>query len=145
MNAVAITPDDRIVLARQYRHPVGDFFLEIPGGLVDSEDASFEAAARRELEEETGYTSSRWIEVTSLYANAAKQTNRMHVFLALDAVPTGRFSPEDTEEGMEVVTLPVEEVLQGLKTGLVGQALNVAALLMALAFAGKLDPDKIRG
>ncbi|MCC6024556.1 MAG: NUDIX hydrolase, partial [Thaumarchaeota archaeon] len=51
---VPVTPDGKIVLVRQYRHPVGDYILEIPAGtLKPGEDP--EICARRELEEETGY------------------------------------------------------------------------------------------
>ena len=143
VHVVALTTDDRIVLVRQYRHGVGEMVLEVPGGVVDATDADFELGARRELEEETGYTSSKWMAITSLYPSPASQTNKVHVFLALDAVCNGNRDLDEGEEGLEVLNLPIDEVTRGLKDGLLGHSLHVAAVLMALAFAGKLYPARV--
>ena len=58
VHVVAITEFGCLVLVRQYRHAAGEFSLELPGGAVDPEDTNLEQAARRELEEETGFTAS---------------------------------------------------------------------------------------
>jgi NUDIX domain len=60
VHVVAITSAGSLVLVRQYRHAVSEFLLELPGGAVDAEDPSLEQAARRELQEETGFTAQRW-------------------------------------------------------------------------------------
>ena len=63
---VPVTPDGKIVLVRQYRHPVGDYILEIPAGtLKPGEDP--EICARRELEEETGYIADEFIHLLTIY------------------------------------------------------------------------------
>ncbi len=59
VHVVAVTADDRMVLVRQYRHAVGETVLELPGGVIDASDRDPEAAARRELAEETGYGLAR--------------------------------------------------------------------------------------
>lgn len=61
VHILPITADNQIVMLRQYRHAAGDIFLELPGGAVDSHKKEEPLlAAQRELQEETGYTSSGW-------------------------------------------------------------------------------------
>ena len=64
VTVVAILPDRRLVLVRQYRHAAGEALLELPAGTLDRQpDESIEeplSAAKRELTEETGYRAGRW-------------------------------------------------------------------------------------
>ena len=62
VNVIPITPDQRVVMIRQYRHGSREVTLEIPGGLTDAGDTSEEAASR-ELMEETGYLSEEWVKI----------------------------------------------------------------------------------
>src|SRR6266852_3567384 len=59
VNVIAITPDQRLVMVEQYRHGSESVELEIPGGMMDSQDASPEATGLRELREETGYAGEK--------------------------------------------------------------------------------------
>ena len=138
VHVVALTADDRLVMVRQYRHAVGEAVLEIPGGVIDATDRDPQAAARRELAEETGYTARDWRMVGSFFPNPATHTNRVHVALALDACPDAAPSLDVGEEGLVPLTLPVREVLDGLAGGLLGQAMHVAAVYLGLAAAGRL-------
>ena len=138
VHVVAVTPQGDLVLIRQYRHAAGEIFLELPGGAVDPADASVEQAARRELEEETGFTAQSWERISSLYPNPSTQTNRVHVYLATDAVCTRARQLDKGEEGLLTVIVPVSEVLAGLKTGILGQSMQVGAVLMGLVAAGRL-------
>jgi 8-oxo-dGTP pyrophosphatase MutT (NUDIX family) len=139
VHVVAITGSGGVVLVRQYRHAAGVVTLELPGGGVDGSDAMLEAAAARELEEETGFTASRWELITSLYPNAATHTNRVHFFLAVDAVRTGSQSLDPGEAGLTVEVLPIPMVVDGLRSGLLGSAAHASGLLLGLAMAGRLD------
>lgn len=138
INIVAITPDDRLLLVRQYRHAAGKFFLEIPGGGLDERDADSEKAARRELEEETGYIAQNWQLISTLYPNPSSHTNRLHTYLATGAEQKYQQRLDAGEEGMTVHALPIAEVLDGLQAGLIGQALHVSSILLALRVAGRL-------
>jgi 8-oxo-dGTP pyrophosphatase MutT (NUDIX family) len=139
VHVVCITEADSLVLVRQYRHAAGQSFLELPGGAVDPGDHSFERAARRELEEETGFTARQWEFITSLYPNPATHTNRVHFFLALDATLDRPRRLDPGEDGLRVELLDIPVVLNGLMSGLLGQAMHVSGFLLALAAAGRLD------
>ncbi len=125
VNVIALTPDERVVLIRQYRVGTQKVVLEIPGGMVDpGEDA--QTAAARELVEETGFTAREWQHLGSTAPNPAIQNNALHTFLALDAERTH----DQRLEGSEVVTVetvPLGEVTELLKRGAIDHALVVAA------------------
>lgn len=135
---VALTPDDEIVLIRQYRHGAGEFLYELPSGAVDASDADPEVAARRELEEETGYVATRWLKAGALSPNPATHTNKAHIFVALDAELKGTQKLDAGEEGLTVHIFPLSEVLNSLGDGLLGQSMHVASLILALTNIGRL-------
>lgn len=134
---VALTDDDRLVLVRQWRHAAQDWCLELPGGVMDPTDADAVAATRRELLEETGHAARAWRYLYAGYPNPAIQTNRMHMVLATGAHPAAAVSHEPGEQ-IEVVTLPVDEVLAGIGEGMLGQSMHVGAVLVGLAAAGRI-------
>jgi 8-oxo-dGTP pyrophosphatase MutT (NUDIX family) len=135
--AVALTPDDRLVLVRQWRHGAQCWSLELPGGVIDAADADPLAAARRELREETGYDAASWRYLHAGHANPAIQTNRLHVVLGLGAEPVAAATPEPTET-ISIELVPVDRVLAGLARGEIGQSMHVGAILLGLAAAGRI-------
>jgi 8-oxo-dGTP pyrophosphatase MutT (NUDIX family) len=139
VHVVAITKAGCLVLVRQYRHGAGETFLELPGGAVDPADTSMEVAARRELLEETGFAARRWEMVSSLSPNPATHANRVHVLLALDAQPDRAQKLDPGEDGLTVELLTIRAVLDGLRSGLLGHAIHVSLLLLALSAAGRVD------
>lgn len=83
---VAMTPQDQILLVRQFRVAAGGVTLELPAGHIDPGETP-EQAARRELLEETGYEAGNIELLASLSPSVARFTNRMWCFLAAGAVP----------------------------------------------------------
>ena len=100
VNVVPMTSAGTIVLAREYRHGAGEVLTGLPCGAMEPGESDPEAAARRELEEETGYAGGTFLGLSSSYANPANQTNRAWSFLALGVRPTGirRFDPNEEIE-----------------------------------------------
>lgn len=125
VNVIALTPDDQVVLIRQYRPGLDQVCLEIPGGMVDAGETA-ETAARRELQEETGYTATRWEVLGSTAPNPAIQNNRLWSYLALDAVPSHAPRP-DGSEVIALETRSLADVQRALLDGRIDHALVVAA------------------
>jgi 8-oxo-dGTP pyrophosphatase MutT (NUDIX family) len=136
--AVALTGDDRLVMVRQWRHGAQTWSLELPGGVIDREDADPVAAGLRELREETGYEAEGWRHLYAGHANPAIQTNRLHVVLGVKARAVAAAAPEPGED-IRVELVPVPQVLAGIGTAMIGQSMHVGAILVGLAAAGRIS------
>jgi ADP-ribose pyrophosphatase len=128
---IPVTKDQRMVMVRQYRHGIADLSLEPPGGLV-KEGQTPEQSGREELEEETGYRAPNLELLGWMYPLPAIFTNKLYVFLADQAEPTGNKNPDETEE-IETVLVPVEEVEELIRSGEVNCSVMIAALHLFLA------------
>ena len=134
---MAVTREQQVVMARQYRHGIQKAILELPGGALDAEDESPLQGARRELLEETGYTSDKFIQIGKVCPNPANQVNYIYSFLALDAEKVADQHLDETEE-IEVVLKPLDEVIAMAKSGELLQTMQVSAVFFALAYWGRI-------
>jgi len=114
INIVALTPEHDVIMVEQYRHGAQKILTELPAGTVEPSDCSPAAAAVRELQEETGYTTGAVYYLGSAYANPANQNNRVWSYLALDCVPAQAPSP-DASEDLELKTEPFISLLQSVQ------------------------------
>lgn len=126
-----ITSNREVIFVRQYRHAVGDFFIELPAGSFDPSQESAESAAVRELQEETGYTAKQVKKIATLHDKPSKDTNQIHLFLAENVIKTGEQNLDITEE-IEILSIPVESILSKIHQGEISVAGTVAALLLGL-------------
>lgn len=132
VHIVPFDSDDRLLVTRQYRHGNEQIQWEIPCGMVDEADASPLAAAQRELLEETGCTADKFVDLPMVYANPARQNNRLHTFLAQGVRVTSEQNL-DAAESIEYEFVEVDVVLDWLREGRFQNALLVSSLLMALS------------
>jgi ADP-ribose pyrophosphatase len=132
--ALAITEDNKVVMVRQYRYPIEQVILEIPGGFVDKgEDPA--TAVQRELLEETGYSFNKVEYVGKIAANPGVLDNFTHFFLAMGGKKISGQQLDFNEE-IEVILLPVEEVRDMLHRNQIIQALHACCMMYAFQ---KLD------
>lgn len=125
-NIVPLTSDEQVVMVRQFRHGVRRYTLEVPGGMVDPEDASPLVAARREMIEESGYDAARVEPLGVVDPNPAIQANRCHSFVAYDVEHRHVPSFDSTEE-TEVVLVPLARIPELMRAGEITHALVIVA------------------
>jgi len=126
VNILALTPDHHLVLVNQFRFGIDAFSLEIPGGMMEPGEDPV-ATARRELREETGFAGASARLLGSVHPNPAIQSNRCHFVLVEHAVASSE-QEWDTDEEIEVTTLPVDEVLALARAGGITHGLVLDAL-----------------
>jgi 8-oxo-dGTP pyrophosphatase MutT (NUDIX family) len=141
--AVALTPKKEILLVEEYRHGVGRASFELPCGMPEDENEGVLAAMKRELREETGYAAEEWHVLGSSTANTARQNNRVHAFLALDA----RQVCEQALDAGEIIrthVLPWRQFVDDLADGrLEIPGLHLAALWQLGVFARKTCDSRL--
>ena len=124
-----LTVDGRVIMERQYRHGVGNVTLVLPAGGIEKGELPL-AAAKRELLEETGYTSDDWESLGSYVAHGNYQCGRAHIFAARDAEQVREPNSGDLEE-VEIKLLKPEEVLSAVRTGKVDIMGSAMAIVLA--------------
>ena len=133
---MAVDPDGAILLVRQWRTPAQRVLLEIPAGTLDVDEATGrvedpDLAARRELEEETGYRAGRWQRLTSFWSAPGFTSELMHLYLAtgLQPVHEGGLAP-DEDERLELHPLPFDEAVAMVERGELPDAKTIAGVLL---------------
>ena len=132
---LAIDPDNKVLLVRQFRSPAGQILLEVPAGTLDRdpETGAIEdhaLAAKRELEEETGYRADTWRHLTSFWTAPGFATELMHLWLATDLRPADgeRLGP-DEDEHLRLEPKPYLEAVGAAERGEIADAKSLVALL----------------
>lgn len=111
---LAILNDGRVLLERQYRYPVAKACIEIPAGKLEIGENHL-LCAKRELEEETGYTAKKWSYIRRIHPVISYSTELIDIYLAEDLV-AGK-SQLDDEEFLDVFAAPLEQLLAWVENG----------------------------
>jgi 8-oxo-dGTP pyrophosphatase MutT (NUDIX family) len=124
---LALTPDGRIPIVRQYRPALESFTWELPAGLVDDNESPAESC-RRELMEETGFP-ARSIHLLGTAAPCTgRMSNRIHSFFVETGPRAATFQPEP---GLTIRLVTTNELLQAIESGEFVQQLHLGTLLLA--------------
>ena len=129
VNVVAVTSTGRLLRVRQWRQGARVVSLELPGGVVDDGETP-EAAAARELLEETGFRGGAPERLASFWANPASQSNRTHTVLITGCERVAEPSFDRTE-CLETDEAEAAAVLDDIRSGAMAHALHVVAVLAA--------------
>ena len=127
VNVIAVTPDQHLVMIEQYRHGSTTVELEIPGGMMDPHDASPEAAAVRELREETGYEGEHARIIGQIFPNPAIMSNICSTIMLGNC---RCLHPVQFDHGEDLITrlVPVADIPRLVATGKIQHSLVVVAL-----------------
>ena len=141
---LAILPDRRLLLVRQYRHAAGEALLELPAGTLDRQpDGSLEErlpAAKRELTEETGYHAAKWREVATFFTAPGFASELMTMFLATELSPDPAYHGPEPDERLILEPIPFDDLLALAHSAQIRDAKTLLGVYLvdALARAGEV-------
>ena len=147
--SVAVLPlddDGRVLLVRQYRHPVRHKLWELPAGILDVPGEHPLRAAQRELYEEAHTKADDWRVLADIYSTPGGSDEAIRIFLARGLAESDqeRYVPGEEEAAFEYARVPVADLVRGVISGeLHNSCLTVGVLALHAALAGD-GPDALR-
>ena len=132
---VPVTDDGKVIVERQFRYPLNEVITEIPAGKLDSFMEDRLSAAKRELEEETGYTADTWQELGDFHPTAAYCDEKITLYLATGLHQGDRHLDDD--EFLNVMAVPMEELVADIMAGRITDGKTQAAILKAYMLLNK--------
>lgn len=140
--AVVILPvfdDGRVLLERQFRYPLGRVFIEFPAGKIDPGEEPL-ACARRELQEETGYTADSWQFVSTIHNAIAYSDEHLDMFVARGLTAGPRRL--DDNEFLDIFTATIPDLLEMVRSGQVTDVKTIiGAFWLEKLAAGNWIPE----
>ena len=135
VGVIPVTDDGKVIVGRQFRYPLNRVITEIPAGKLDSFTEDRLSAAKRELEEETGYTAKEWIDMGDYYPTPAYCDERITLYLAKGLALGQRHLDEDEFLNFEAV--PLETLVEQVMDGTITDGKTQVAILKAARLLGK--------
>ena len=132
----AITDDGEILLKKEFRYAIGEDVIECLAGMFEENETDPLVVAKRELLEETGYTADKWTYLGPTLESTSKLTNRMHLFLATNAVPTAS-QHLDPNEHVEVMKVTLRDAVAMVMDGRITANSTAHLILKVARIAGE--------
>lgn len=136
VGVIPITDDGKVIVERQFRYPLNRVITEIPAGKLDSFTEDRLSAAKRELEEETGYTATEWINMGDYYPAAAYCDERITLYLARGLSMGQRHLDED--EFLNFEAIPLSQLVEEVMSGRITDGKTQVAVLKAARILGNI-------
>jgi len=130
---LALDDAERVLMIRQYRHPVGHLLWEIPAGLRDTAGESLLATAQRELLEETGYRARDWHTLVDYFSSPGFTTERIRIFLARGLEKADGHDDYEREHEEKFIVTGWVDLTEAVGLVLAGKLHNGAAITGILA------------
>jgi ADP-ribose pyrophosphatase len=114
---LAVDEREQALVLRQYRHPAGLRFVELPAGLLDVPGEDLVVAARRELREEAHLEADQWQLLNTLYPSPGLSAERIDIYLArglTEVTDLDGFEPEHEEADMTRHWVPVRDLVEAV-------------------------------
>ena len=134
VGVIPVTEDGKVIIERQFRYPLNRVITEIPAGKLDSFTEDRLSAAKRELEEETGYTAEEWIPMGDYYPTPAYCDERITLYLARGLNRGQRHLDEDEFLNFEAV--PLADLVEDVMSGRITDGKTQVAVLKAARMLG---------
>lgn len=128
---LALTSDLKVIIKKEYRYPIDSFLLELPGGTFNLDKETPLQVAKRELLEETGYTSDNWKKIGQFYDYPTKDTNKIYIYLASNIKKVADQKLDITED-IEYSFVDLKDIENLIMKGKINVSGSVAAILMAM-------------
>ena len=135
VGVIPVTDDGKVIVERQFRYPLNRGITEIPAGKLDRFTEDRLSAAKRELEEETGYTAEEWTDLGDYYPTPAYCDERITLYLARGLTLGQRHLDEDEFLNFEAV--PLDTLVEDVMAGRITDGKTQVAILKAARFLGK--------
>lgn len=124
---LAFSEDEHVLCIKQYRHALKSWQWELPAGAIDAEDSTPLDAAKRELEEETGYTADHWLELGSFYPSPGSTSEEIYLFAAA-GLKAAKQKLENSEQ-IELHKISMETLKEMVGGGNFNHGAGLAAIL----------------
>lgn len=123
-----------LLMLVQYRHAIGESIWEVPAGTLNDGEDPLECA-KRELEEETGFTATTWEKLGEITPLPAYSDERIHIYLARDLHPSQQNL--DPDEIVQVREVPFDNALHMITTGQIKDGKSISSIFLAKVYLGR--------
>lgn len=126
---IAAEKDNKILMVKQFRYPTQEVLYELPAGKLDKNNEDVLSAAKRELEEETGFIANKWESLGYIWTSPGFCTEKLYLFKANDL----KFKGQHLDEGeiLDSISIEKEKVFQMIKTGEINDSKTISAIMRA--------------